>query len=507
MEYNPQFIISIIKNIENVIRRNLTDQEENLCINCIKSVPPNAYKHYPPNTIIKTITSTVIDELELSSRQTHPQQNALDIHEILKQNMKISHEPTVEKKTIDVSIESMFGVRNISSLVEKLNKSKMIKSTYLLLDSRYRNIENDGTEYFKWCNINNACTSQGSVNYIGEMQDIISIKLMQFRLPLAKNVNNIYKRVTVLIHELGSQACVAHEGRKFHFMCMPCRDNPSPGWLELCADDHCKGEYKFAKPITILDNITISFGSPLDIIKFDPDRGQGRIISYDTITTIDFKTNHNLSTNDVIYITDFNTINPGDSCVINNMNNPQGLTATVISPNTITVPVNSSSIIMNLSGTVDSSNRLLAGQLIVISGDKLVTGIGTSFGDIAENSFIKISNQVFQISKILNDNQLTITNPANFSGTFSYRSVSNKLFGNGTSFNRELNIGDRILVNNIPQFIKSIESDTEITLNSIFNGDDGVNFPISKNNSINMSHDIYFGPKRIFMLLEVIYLE
>ena len=116
MEYNQHFVLSIIKNIENVIHRPLTDPEENLCIKCIKSVPPNFYNQHSQNTIIKTITSAVISEIELARPQPHQIQN-LDIHEILKRNMNIATDPIIEKKTVEVSIESMFGVRDISSLV------------------------------------------------------------------------------------------------------------------------------------------------------------------------------------------------------------------------------------------------------------------------------------------------------------------------------------------------------------------------------------------------------
>ena len=482
----PAFLISVVRNIENIIKRTLNDQEESLVIKCVKSLPTVFYKKYSHADVIKIITNTVISELHLENN------NSVDIHEMMKSNLDYYKKESGE--------------------IKKSNTEKQIKSAYLLLDSKYRVLENDGTEYFKWSHINNFYTTQGTVNSIGEIRDIISVKLMQYRLPMVDGVDNIYKRVTLLIHEMESQSFIAHEGRRFHFMGVQCCDNPNPRWLEICSDDHCKGEYKFAKPITILNSITVSFGSPIEIIKFDPDRGTGNLASVGNVTTVNFLVPHKLETNDKVYITDFTTINKnGDIEIINKINNSKGLSVTVISPEVIELPVNTNSLNMILTGTINSPDIVLNGNVILINGDKLINGISTTFmTDFAPNSYIKILNVAYKIKEVISNTQLLLIQPSTISGTFNYRLTSDKIIGNGTLFKTEIKEGDRIFVadgSNKPQLIKSVESDTHLTLDLPYNGNDGINFQATKNNILNTSYSIYFGSKRIFIMLEIIYLE
>lgn len=481
----PAFLLSVVRNIERVIKRSLNGQEENMAIKCVKTMPSTFYKKYSSDDIIKILTSTVISELHLEHY------NGVDIHELMKTNLDYKTEPGENKK---------------------LKAEKTSKTAYLLLDSKYRILENDGTEYFKWSHINNFYTTQGTVNSIGEIRDIISIRIMQYRLPIADGVDNIYKRVTFLIHEMASQSFIAHEGRRFHFMGVQCHDNPDPRWLEIYSDDHCDGEYRFAKPITILNEITISFGSPIDIIKFDPDRGVGNLTSVGNVTTINFPIPHKLENGDKVFITDFTTINKfGDIDIINKMNNPKGLPIAVTTPEMIQLPVNTNSLNMILTGTINSPDVILNGNVVLINGDKLVNGIGTTFtADFAPNSYIKVLNVVYSIKEIISDTKLLLINPSTISGTFNYRLTSDKIIGNGSLFKTELKVGDRIFVAdgaNKPQLIKSIESDTQLTLDLPYNGVDGVNFQVSKNNILNTSYNIYFGSKRIFITLELNYLE
>ena len=476
----PVFLLAVVRNIENIIKRTLNEQEENLVIKCVKSLPTTFYRKYSNENRIKIITNTVISELHLECH------NNVDIHEIMKNNLDSQREDSHENR-----------------------------SGYLLLDSKYRILENDGTEYFKWSHINNFLTNQGTVNSIGEIRNIIAVKIMQYRLPVADNVDNVYKRVTLLIHEMSSQSFIAHEGRRFHFMGMHHGDNRHHRWVEIRSDDHCKGEYRFTKPITTLNDITISFGSPIEIIKFDPDRGVGQIVTVGNVTTINFQIPHKLETNDKVYITDFTTINKtGDIDIINKMNNSKGLSATVTTPEMIELPVNTSSLNMTLTGTINSPNTVLNGNIIVVNGDKLITGIGTTFmTDFAPNSYIKIingANPIYQIKEIISDTQLLLSQPSTISGTFNYVRTSEKIIGNGTLFKNELKSGDRIFVvdgSNKSQLIKSVESNTELTLDLPYNGADGVNFQVTKNNILNTTYSIYFGSKRIFIMLELIYLE
>ena len=55
-------------------------------------------------------------------------------------------------------------------------------------------------------------------------------------------------------------------------------------------------------------------------------------------------------------------------------------------------------------------------------------------------------------------------------------------------------------------FVKTIKSDTELTLQKDYNGNEG-EFNVYKNNTINDNINVYFGSKRIFFTFEVTYLS
>ena len=510
----PTFIISVVNSVRHKIKREITDHEENLIIKCIKSVPQKFFNQYTQSEIIDTITKTVISELQLNQSR-----NNVDIHEMLKMNLtdETNYDDDGIKRDISnnasINIESIFGLTNVADVVEKVkNPNKSVNTSYLLLDTRHRVIENDGTDYFKWNHINSVTMAQGTINSTDSIRNILSIKMMQFRLPLVEGVDNVYKRITVLIHELSSQSIIAHEDRRFHFMCMLNKDNPSPGWTELSADDHSKGEFKFNKLITNLDTITISFGSPISLIKFDTDRLNGKI-TYGNPTIIEFPANHNLNTNDIVYISDFTTINRnGDFELINAINKTKGLVATVILNNTISVPIDTSLIITPLTGALNSPNVLLVGNITLTANSSIVSGVGTMFMvDLQVGDYIRPlnTNEIFQVKEIVNNSSLVITTFPNISGAFQYLLTSKKIIGVGTLFKTELKSGDRILINdgNMSEYIVySIESDTELTITKPYKGPDGIGFIFSKDNSVDNLYEVYFGSKRIFIMLEITYL-
>ena len=117
---------------------------------------------------------------------------------------------------------------------------------------------------------------------------------MPFRIPAVASAITPYNRITTFVYELCPQSYVAHEERRFHFIGDV--EFKLGGWLEVCSDNFSDGEFKFNKPITHLDSMTITFATPLEPIVFDKDRLLGTITSYASPTVIQFPENHNLTT-------------------------------------------------------------------------------------------------------------------------------------------------------------------------------------------------------------------
>lgn len=443
-------IIELITNVEKCIYRPLTDLEETAVINYITA---NSHVNYgniksqqKKNKIIQDVTHTIISDLKLALRQ-----DPVDTHEMLKLNITdITPEQQEEIRkddadNVEVNIDAILGIRTIPELIKNLKQpSKSINVAYLLLDSRYRNLGNDGTTYYQWEHFNGIHQGNGTVNSIGDITDIISIKLMPFRMPKTSSTSTPYNLVSVLIEELSSQSYIAHENRRFHFMGSV--TDISPNVIEVDPDKFNKREYKFNNPITTLGTLTVSFGSPLESIILEPDRIPGSITSYASPTVITFNANHNLLTNDIIYIDNFTTKNPtSNNTLITSLNNNKGHAVTYISNTDVSINIDSSSLSpLGLTGSVSTTN-------------------------------------------------------------------SKYLVGAGTLFQTELNVGDNIRImdgGNSPEFtVASIQNDTNLTLKTVYNGNIGVSMAVIKDNRINTPLQLFLGPKRIFLSLEVTYLS
>lgn len=519
---NTNFTLQIIKQIESEIRRKINNDEEDLVVSAVKNLPNVYFTSQPIENVMQIIKNSVVDEIAKEHRII----NNVDTHEILKRTIKkekINDEKKKKNKPIiETNIDSIFGIGDVASLVKQINEpNSSVNTVYLLLDTRYRTLENDGTEFFSWCHINNLVRSQGTVNSVGNLKNIITITLMKYRIPAVANAINIYNRITVSIDEITAQSIVAHEDRRFHFMCHV--DKHHGNFLELCSDDNFNGEFKFNKPITTLDTITIRFGSPLEPIIFDKDRLPG-IITYGNPTIFNFTDPHNLYVphalygSDIIYIDTFTTRNSKyDSLIINQITSHTGLVPTILTPTSFSIPVDSSNITTALTGTITPPSILLIGTVIATNNNTIITGIGTSFTtDFNMGDYIQIQNTtsspIFQIVSIESDTKIIIDAKYNDnSGTYTYRKTGLTIIGTGTLFTSQLHIGDNIIINDggaNPEFIvKSIQSPTELTLENPYNGLNGAGFVFSKDNSINNTWIVFFGSKRIFLNLELKYLS
>lgn len=520
--HSQAFLMRVIQNVESQIKRELTDKEENLVISYVKNASHTYFDGIPIDKIIIILANAVIEELHLN----HCEENVVDMHELLKESLSdatgretdIKHKLKQDAgKLVEVNIDSIFGLHDIASVVKKMNEPvSSVNNAYFLLDSRYRILGNDGTGFFKWGHINSLVRAQGTYNSVGNIRDIISIKIMPFRIPAVASAITPYNRISTLIHELCPQSYVAHEERRFHFIGDVV--TKTGNWLEVCSDDYSKGEYKFNKPVTHLDSMTLTFGTPLEPVIFDKDRLLGTITSYANPTVIGFSENHNLAAGDIVYMDTFATINSNvDVNIIGAINNTSGNIATITSPTEITIPVDTISVISALTGTVNPPSTTLGGTVTATNNSVEITGLGTTFSvDFAIGDSIEIQNSdtnpIFKVSAISSNTQLTLDATYQFpTGTYPYRKTSQIITGVGTLFSTELFINDKIIINDLvanPTFIiESIQNNTSMTITTQYNGADGAGLTFSKDNSIAQTYSVFFGSKRIFVPIEITYLS
>lgn len=243
----------------------------------------------------------------------------------------------VEKIT---NLEKLFGFSDVANIQAIFNPSAGHQVSYLLMDTRYRLSDPDGTYKFSWNVLAGSTTSgTGVINLLNQIKNIVAIKVFPFRIPYVTAFDNTqqYKRITMLIDEFSGMAMIGQENRKFHFIFNTTNDGTMVDLSPLPDSQTCT--FRFHKPITQLDSLTISFANPLSLIKFDRDRDQGQIF-YENPLRIVTTNPHNLSTGDIIYISQFTTDTPiVDSLLIGKVNLAEGWNVVIPSNDNLTIQI------------------------------------------------------------------------------------------------------------------------------------------------------------------------
>jgi hypothetical protein len=263
-----------------------------------------------------------------------------------------------QQQPIQSIIDNMLGITNADEAVRILNPASLLRKNYLMLDSRYRVLENDvdgKISSFKWNYIlQSQASAQGTVNVVGNVRDIVALRVYPFRIPYIDSADNKYSRISVHIDEF-SQSFIAHENRKFQFMLQSEIDG---AFINLLTDEYNDGFFYFEQPVPEITTLTVSFGSPMEPVLFDRDRDDCQIdyFSIAPLTKITtgkpgFLNKHNLSNGDRVYFSNFNVgpvtlplQNIENQKIKSDINKPSGYLVTVIDEFSFSINYNSSNI-------------------------------------------------------------------------------------------------------------------------------------------------------------------
>ena len=371
-EFNTdEFYKKIIKNVISVIGRPLIKTEIDETINFIKKIDPSLLAPLYQAKTIKIVVDTLVDEFK-SFKCNNPQYS--NIQQNLRETIgKTSEQDTVysiydnptpsknntvppsKNNTVSPSntttqpsnISNLLGITSSNDAARVLNPNSFLRKNYIMLDSRYRDLtgtNSDGITAFSWNYVlQSVSMAQGTVNIVGNVRDIVSLRIYPSRIPYVLSADNKYSRISILITELSSQSFISHEKRNFHFMLRSVIDD---NFINLDTHDYNDGYFYFEKPITTLNRLTLTFGSPLEPVVFDKDRDICTIdyFSIQPLTKIttgsaSSPTPHNLINGDTVYFTYFKTgyIDPVlvsailiDETIVNNINRLSGWIITVI---------------------------------------------------------------------------------------------------------------------------------------------------------------------------------
>ena len=375
---NVKSLQRIINTIENKLRRKLRNHERQSVRQMIREEidPSYNYRRDPTNRFYlgnlqnwndKVIIGKVADKWVARQRAFNARGCAPvmeDMHEILKKEIGVTSEsgtvsrptfvePITEGFVTDpvgygpgtnyVTIDRIFGAATKYQLQKLFNPAALNGTNYIYLNSKFRNVTaTDGINRFLWNENNQGNAGNGNFAYIGTVRDVIEFKVFPFRIPYPSDgsADNGFKKITLLFEEFNNQSFV-DVGRRFHIVFQVTID---AGYINLSPFRSDEGRYKFEKPLTSINQLTVSFGSPTTLINFDPDRLPCTFV-YGAITTIVFTTDHNLTVGDTISFVNFTTADPaGDLAVINEMNQADGHIISNVVPLTFTIAVDTTTI-------------------------------------------------------------------------------------------------------------------------------------------------------------------
>ncbi len=293
-----------------------------------------------------------INRIEMNLLQTD--QNSLHTDENLLQDQNL------------VNVETILNLDK-TEIVKAVNPK--YKKAYILLDRRFRASESLDRTTTTWYFQNNNNIVQGSVNALGAIRDIVSMRIYDMNMNIIDtNYISPQSVLTVFIPEFSAQSFIgpleptksgpydplnATDNSRFHFWgtLRTYVENLTPPNYDLIfwrgADlvgqteyiyrytDGNNGLFEFTHPITTIDKISVSFGSPYRKMPLPPDTfnftylapvtppygtaGGAFSIRTSVSTQIPYGT-YNL---DRIYISNFMTDNPvADKVLIELLNNP-----------------------------------------------------------------------------------------------------------------------------------------------------------------------------------------
>jgi len=226
------------------------------------------------------------------------------------------------------------GIPVHGTYVKKNNIIKpRLKAMAILLDSRHR-IRTTSPSVFAWNISSIPGESPGVVSTQAPMANIVSMKFDEFFIPYVADADNPYKKITLLIEELGMSSIMCHENRHYHMMF----DTEIVTNRVKLMPENC-GIYNFSEPIDQFKRISISFGNPLNQLSFLPDFYPIVVsINGPSSTYLTFRVEHFVSDGEIVIITGFTTANPSvDFTSIAAVNNPSGNVVAVVDDFTLEI--------------------------------------------------------------------------------------------------------------------------------------------------------------------------
>lgn len=341
MIFSKEMFRGLVPVCEAKLGKKLTPLEIESLIRHVRLLNPQLVDEYARmDTSLKTLYEFIANSYYAKVHESR----SYDIKEMMKAQLETPN-VSVEKFRIEnfSSSDILGDMDALKQATKIMNRESLMRDVNILIDSRYQNMSNQDRSKISFNIVSETKNkSEGSGTIIAStyLKEVVEIEVYPFSIPFFTDADNYYKKITMSILELSASSIDAYENSQFHFIF------DIEKRLNLLYLTPINKIFKFHKPIARLSEFTIKFGSPLATITFEKDRLQTKTINYNTNPmVIEFYEIHNLLSGDLIYITDFETLdNAKDLAIISQINTPKGHTCSRIDSTTISINIDGNSV-------------------------------------------------------------------------------------------------------------------------------------------------------------------
>lgn len=257
----------------------------------------------------------------------------------------------VQERDLNYLIEQFISPDNIHELFIKPLTQYIdfgninLPHTIVPFDSRYRSMSHTIPNSIQWKLQSSGFEGGiGDIRLLDTLQEIIYVKICPFWIPLGSNKDGYYDKITMTIHEFCGQSAhfAEHRGRDqkdvypidHHFEFDIDRIDGNRIYLNPICD-----RFIPRKPISRVENITVSFRNPFQQVTILDDRGTFSVTP-GLPTLFTGTVSHNLATGDLVYILNYTNSTSIDAL----MNQAEGHFITRIDDLQFSIPVDTTGL-------------------------------------------------------------------------------------------------------------------------------------------------------------------
>lgn len=258
----------------------LLSHQRKKIVDLFNKIDPKVFINQKASDIIQPLTKILGDRIAKENTLINMK---FDTHEYIADSIGTPDETNITayrrnsagvSSANNVSIDTFLGINDLNTLKMLLNPESLYVKYYVVLDSNNRNTSAEGTTIskFTWDYAETQNLQTGVAVSVGNVRDVICMRLYQPRMPFVSAMDGSAGRVSVLIEEFKAQSFICNNGWRFHFLYVPDFYNMdlSANTLELAIQDYNDGLFYFRKPITTFNTLTLLFGDPTELITFTP---------------------------------------------------------------------------------------------------------------------------------------------------------------------------------------------------------------------------------------------